>query len=71
MYDLIYNFLLNNLFNGTNAVTFDVNGTSLTSMEWLAHSCTMVTMVLFFAFFVFAVIWVFKFVGGLIGGIGR
>ena len=71
MYQLIYDFLLANLFNGGLQSEFEIGGATLTMDEWLAHTCTMVSMVLMFAFFVVAIVWVFKMVAGLIGGLGR
>lgn len=71
MYTLIYDFLLANLFNGGLQATFEIGGATLTLDEWLAHTCTIVAMGLMFAFFIVAIVFVFKFVGGLIGGIGR
>lgn len=71
MYQLIYQFLLDNLFNGGLASTYEIGGATLTMDEWLAHTCTIVSMVLVFALFVILIVWVFKFVAGLIGGIGR
>lgn len=71
MYTLLYEFLLANFFDATPASEFSIGGATLTMGEWLAHSFTIVTLALLFAFLACAVVWVFKLVAGMFGGIGR
>lgn len=67
MYDIIYQFLLDNIYNSTDLVdvSTEIMGLSLNLNEWLAHSTTIFSMFLIVFFAIWLIRWVFKLVGGL------
>lgn len=67
MYQLIYDFLREHLFNGLalDNMTSSVLGQSMSLNEWLCHSLTIVSLVLIFVFIIIFVKWLFKVISGL------
>ena len=68
MYDIIYDYILNNIFNSTYLVNYSqtIFGVSTTLNVWLSHTCTIILMVLFVGLLVGFAIWLFKLVSGFI-----
>ena len=68
MYTIIYQYLLDNLFNDTNLASYNqtILGVNTNMAQWLSHTLTIVSMVLIFVFMVIFIKWLFKLVSGLI-----
>lgn len=67
MYDLIYNFILDNLFNSTSLeCESTILGQVMTMNEWLSHSATIICICLIIAFLILFIKWIFKVVSGLL-----
>lgn len=67
MYDLIFNFIKDNLFNSTDLalLSTEVGSNSMTYVDWLSHSATIVCICLIIAILCLFVRWIFRLVGGL------
>ena len=66
MYDIIYQYLMDYIFNGsTLSMSTTIYGQTLSMNEWLAHSTTIICMCLIVFFGIWIIKWVFKLVGGL------
>lgn len=67
IYDLLYNYLIEHIFNSTSLSTF-AEGLGIESNlnQWLAHTSCIVLMVLFIALLILGAVWLFKLVSGFI-----
>lgn len=61
MYDLIYNYILTNLFNSTHlsVTSMDINGLTMNMNEWLSHTATIICIVVLICVLVSFVKWIF------------
>lgn len=67
MYNLIYDFIYDNLLVGyLDNYTSEIMGVSTNFSEWLAHCLTITSIVLIFVFLVLFIKWTFKLVSGLL-----
>ena len=67
MYDILYDFIINNIFNSTalSSYTSEIMGVSTNMNVWLSHTLTIILMCLFvFALYLFGK-FLFKVVSGL------
>lgn len=64
MYTIIYQFILDNIFNGSalNDYTQTINGVSTNMNVWLAHTTTIIIMCLIVTILVLLVRWFFRIV---------
>ena len=66
MYDIIYDFLINNVFNGTSLTySFELFGQSTSMNVWLSHSVTLIVMAIFIWSLIMFCKFLFRVVGGL------
>lgn len=70
LYDIIYDFLLNNFFKSTqtNLSNYSTTffNTTITLDVWLSHTFTIITLALLFIVAVLIIRWLFKVFAGLI-----
>lgn len=66
MYQLIYQFILEHLFNGSlSSYSTEIFGVSTNMNIWLSHSLTIISMILIFVFLVIFMKWLFRLASGL------
>lgn len=66
LYTLIYDFLLQHLFNGAlSNYSMEIMNVNTNMNVWLAHTFTIVVMVLIFVVLVLFTKWLFKLCSGL------
>lgn len=48
LYDLIYDYFINHIWNSANltAITHDISGVNMSMDVWLSHTSTIITLVL-------------------------
>ncbi len=70
LYDIIYDFLLNNFFSSNNTSLSNYStsffNTTITLDVWLSHTFTIITLALLFIVAVLIIKWLFKVFAGLI-----
>lgn len=66
MYDIIYDYLMENIYNGTGLTVYssEVMGVQTSMAEWLGHTTTIVLMVVVVVLCALFVRWVWRFVSG-------
>lgn len=66
MYTLIYDFILQHLFNGAlSNYSMEIMNVNTNMNVWLAHSLTIVSMILIFVVLVIFLKWLFRLASGL------
>lgn len=67
MYDIIYSYLMENIYNGTalSAYGSEVLGVQTSLAEWLGHTTTIALMVIVVVLCALFLRWVWRFVSGL------
>ncbi|MBO7528051.1 MAG: hypothetical protein J6T74_09235 [Clostridia bacterium] len=67
MYDLIYGYIHDYLFASIELENYSmfIMGVNTDLSVWLAHTCTIIAMVLIFTFLIIFIKWLFKLVSGL------
>lgn len=62
MYDLIYSYIYQNLFNSTSlsGLTFDISNMTLNANEWLSHTATIICLCVLICVLVCFVKWIFN-----------
>lgn len=69
MYDLIYNFIVDNLLQNTQleSMSSSVLGQTLSLQEWLGHSLSIAMIVCIVVVLALFVRWIFRVFAGLFG----
>lgn len=62
MYNLIYDYIYNNLFNGSalNELTFEISNLTMNANEWLSHTATIICLCVLIFLLVCFVKWIFN-----------
>lgn len=67
IYDLLYNYLITNIFNSSALDSFANSlDVSVSLNQWLAHTTCIVLMILFVVLLILGAVWLFKLVSGFI-----